>query len=386
MPKPRILVVEDEFVTATDIQGRLAGMGYEVPAVVNNGEEAVRRAGELRPSLVLMDIGLAGRMNGIEAGKQIRERFGIPVIYLTGHSDDSTFWAALESEPDGYILKPFETKAMKYSIEMALSRHAAGAEGAPGPGGKPGSPGRGLKKAALVLLLLCVAGIIIFIAIHAAGLFPATSYERNVEAVREIARDYRSTHTYLGVETGQPADVYVCIDMAKDVWNIIKTRGINAVIEVGNVRKNVTGMDDVDHAWVLAEVAPMRWIAVETTSGTVVTRDENPRYFTGLQFNDPAGLKEYSCGTGYCWSKTCVDNRCQACSAGNVLGTDLQCHPACGSAYCTGNSVCTGDRCLSCDPGSVVGTDNRCHPTCIDASHYCLDGFTCGPDNACHPV
>ena len=124
MTKPRILIVEDEFITATDIQNNLRGMGYEIPAVVDTGEEAIRLAGELQPSLVLMDITLKGKMNGIEAAKQIRGRFDIPVIYLTAHSDESTFRTALVSEPFGYIIKPFGTREMKISIEMALYKHA----------------------------------------------------------------------------------------------------------------------------------------------------------------------------------------------------------------------------------------------------------------------
>ena len=73
----RILVVEDEFITATDIQIALVGMGYDVPALVDNGEEAIRKAGELHPTLILMDIGLAGKMSGIEAAKQIYEDFKV---------------------------------------------------------------------------------------------------------------------------------------------------------------------------------------------------------------------------------------------------------------------------------------------------------------------
>jgi PAS domain S-box-containing protein len=120
----RILVVEDEFITATDIKNSLKGMGYEIPAVVDSGPEAIRKTGELAPSLVLMDISLKGKMNGIEAANQIREKYDIPVIYLTAHSDESTFRGALASEPFGYILKPFEAREMKISIEMALYKHA----------------------------------------------------------------------------------------------------------------------------------------------------------------------------------------------------------------------------------------------------------------------
>ena len=124
MKPVKILVVEDEFITATDIQNSLRGMGYEVPAIADSGEEAIRKAGELRPSLVLMDISLKGKMDGIEAANQIRGKYDIPVIYLTAHSDESTFRGALVSEPFGYIIKPFEAREMKISIEMALYKHA----------------------------------------------------------------------------------------------------------------------------------------------------------------------------------------------------------------------------------------------------------------------
>jgi CheY-like chemotaxis protein len=401
MTKTRILVVEDEFITATDIRSSLEAMGYEVPAVADNGEGAISTAGRLLPSLVIMDIGLAGKMNGIEAGKQIRERFDIPVIFLTAHSDESTFWSALASEPFGYITKPFEAHELKYNIEMALQKHAK----ARGKGrGAAKIPAGWVKMLPLVLLLLGTLLVAAILA-HPSGLAPpangmapvplpgnsipdqpgGTRYEKNVAIVREIARGYHETHTYLGVQNGQSTDVYVCIDMAKDVWNMIKTRGINAVIVIGNVKTTISTMSDVNHAWVIAEVGPMQWLAVETTSGYVVTREENPLYYTGMQFETPVDMREYSCGKGYCWSNTCVNDQCQECSTGFILGTDLQCYPACGSGYCTGNSVCADGQCLRCEKGQVVGTDTRCHPACIDSTHYCLEGFTCGPDNRCHP-
>jgi CheY-like chemotaxis protein len=400
MTKTKILVVEDEFITATDIQIALIGMGYDVPVVVDNGEEAIRKAGELHPSLVLMDIGLAGKMNGIEAAKQIRERFDIPVIILTAHSDESTFWSALASEPFGYIIKPFETRELKISIEMALHKH-----------GKTHTIDKILKKLPLIFLILGVVFFIGFLVnpfrfyqagnpgpsvpplntINTTSTLPAppaekTLYEKNVEIVKGIAEDYHSTHTYLGVQTGQSSDMYACIDMAKDVWNMIKTRGINAVLEVGNVKENITTMTDVNHAWVLAEVGPMQWLAVETTGGFVVTKEANPRYYVGMQFDTPAEMKEYICGKDYCWSNTCVDDRCQECNSGYVLGTDLQCHPECGSTYCTGDNVCVNGRCQRCDSGYVLGTDNKCHPACRDSNHYCLPGYVCGTDNRCHPA
>jgi len=124
MRKVTILVVEDEFITGADIQNNLRQTGYEVPFVVDNGEDAIRKAGELHPDLVLMDITLLGKMTGIEAAAQIRDRYGIPVIFLTAHSDDTTITRALESEPFGYIVKPFEERNLKSTIKMALFKHS----------------------------------------------------------------------------------------------------------------------------------------------------------------------------------------------------------------------------------------------------------------------
>ena len=87
MTPTRILVVEDESIVALDIKDRLESLGYEVPVTVASGEKAIELTGVLRPDLVLMDIQLQGRMDGVEAADQIRRQFGIPVIYLTANAD-----------------------------------------------------------------------------------------------------------------------------------------------------------------------------------------------------------------------------------------------------------------------------------------------------------
>ena len=124
MATATILVVEDEFITGADLQNNLREMGYDVPVVVDTGEGAIKKAGELHPDLVLMDITLIGKMTGIEAAAQIRDRYGIPVIFLTAHSDDPTFEKALQSEPFGYIIKPIEPSNLRTGIGTALYKHA----------------------------------------------------------------------------------------------------------------------------------------------------------------------------------------------------------------------------------------------------------------------
>ena len=125
MTQARILVVEDESIVALDIQDRLESLGYEVPATVASGESAVEQAGVLRPDLVLMDIQLQGRMDGVEAADQIRQRFGIPVIYLTANADHPTVQRAKVTEPFGYVIKPFEERELHTTIEVALYKHQA---------------------------------------------------------------------------------------------------------------------------------------------------------------------------------------------------------------------------------------------------------------------
>ncbi len=124
MNKARILIVEDENVVAKDIQGRLNQLGYSVPFTVASGEEALRKAREIDPQLILMDIRLSkGFLNGVEAAEQINEKFDIPVVYLTAYADQATMERAKLTNPFGYILKPFQTKELHISIEMALFRH-----------------------------------------------------------------------------------------------------------------------------------------------------------------------------------------------------------------------------------------------------------------------
>jgi PAS domain S-box-containing protein len=123
MSETKILVVEDEAITGMDIQRSLTEMGYFVVAIATTGELAVRKAGELHPDLILMDIMLAGKMNGIEAAEEIKQKHRIPVVYLSAYSDDSYLAKAKITEPFGYILKPFRELELKTTIEMALYKN-----------------------------------------------------------------------------------------------------------------------------------------------------------------------------------------------------------------------------------------------------------------------
>jgi PAS domain S-box-containing protein len=119
----KILVVEDNSIVVMELRERLQGLGYVVSGVASYGEEAIEKASETRPDLVLMDIRLRGTIDGVEAAEQIRHRFDIPVIYLTSYVDEDTLQQAKVTEPYGYILKPFEERELHSSIEVALYKH-----------------------------------------------------------------------------------------------------------------------------------------------------------------------------------------------------------------------------------------------------------------------
>lgn len=123
MKPPRVLVVEDEAIVAMDIAERLLGMGYELAGQTASGEQALRLAGEQKPDLVLMDIRLQGDMDGVAAAEALRNRFRVPVIFLTAYSEEATLNRAKRTEPFGYILKPFDDRELKSTIEIALYKH-----------------------------------------------------------------------------------------------------------------------------------------------------------------------------------------------------------------------------------------------------------------------
>jgi PAS domain S-box-containing protein len=121
--KSSILIVEDEAIIAAHLERILGRLGYDVAGMVASGEEALQKVEETTPDLVLMDIKLVGGLDGIEAAAQIRDRFGVPVVYLTGYAEDMVIQQAKTTEPYGYLAKPVHERELRATIEMALYRH-----------------------------------------------------------------------------------------------------------------------------------------------------------------------------------------------------------------------------------------------------------------------
>lgn len=120
--REKILVVEDERIVAFNIQQRLARLGYAMPMVAASGADALRIAGETNPDLVLMDIQIEGEIDGIETASRLASNQAVPIIYLTGHADETTLKRARATLPHGYLLKPFSESEMHATIQMALER------------------------------------------------------------------------------------------------------------------------------------------------------------------------------------------------------------------------------------------------------------------------
>jgi len=123
MSGERIMVVEDESILVMLLKRKLNNYGYGEIDWVDTGEAAVRNAESFKPDLILMDIVLKGNMDGIEAAKRINENFDIPIIYLTAYSSDEVLKRALETEPYGYIIKPFRELEINANIKIALHKH-----------------------------------------------------------------------------------------------------------------------------------------------------------------------------------------------------------------------------------------------------------------------
>ncbi|MGB9978156.1 response regulator [Methanobacterium sp.] len=123
MSDEKILIVEDESIVAMALEHKLLDLGYEIVDTVDNGEDAVKCAIQLKPDLILMDIILKGKVNGIEAAKQIKDKLDVPIIYLTAYSPNELVERASIDKPHEYLIKPFKKSELNDHIKMSLSYH-----------------------------------------------------------------------------------------------------------------------------------------------------------------------------------------------------------------------------------------------------------------------
>lgn len=123
MASVRVLIVEDEFIVAEDIKTYLTDFGYTVAGTAADAKTATELASETLPEIVLMDIKLKYGSDGIDAARQIRERWDIPVVFVTAYADPKTLERAKSASPAGYVTKPVTPAGLRSSIEMAIASH-----------------------------------------------------------------------------------------------------------------------------------------------------------------------------------------------------------------------------------------------------------------------
>lgn len=123
--KQKILIVEDEYIIGQNLKMKLEEMGYEVTAVLDNGEDAIKMVKVDRPNIILMDIMLNGDLDGIETTINIKKIIDVPFIYTTAYSSDSFLKRAKETRPYGYVIKPYSDRELLIAIELALSKYEA---------------------------------------------------------------------------------------------------------------------------------------------------------------------------------------------------------------------------------------------------------------------
>ena len=120
----RALIVEDEVLIVEELTERLSALGFSVIGAVGSADEGIEIATRHRPDLVLMDIRLKGKKDGIDAALEIRRQVDVPIVYLTAHSDRNTVDRAKRTDHDGFVLKPFRGSELSTTIGIALQRHA----------------------------------------------------------------------------------------------------------------------------------------------------------------------------------------------------------------------------------------------------------------------
>jgi DNA-binding LytR/AlgR family response regulator len=132
MNKVKVLVVEDEYIVAQDISNNLAKFGYAVTAMVRTGEDAIQSVKTNEPDIVLFDVRLEGKMDGVTAAEKVRLISRIPFIYITAYSDKKTFERAKFTAPHAYILKPFNFSNLHAAIELAMHNFSNNTTSEPG--------------------------------------------------------------------------------------------------------------------------------------------------------------------------------------------------------------------------------------------------------------
>lgn len=122
MENNKVLIVEDETIVALDIKSAIKKIGFQVTGTVTNYDDALNSVKNNAPDIIMMDINLKNSKDGIQTAKDIQKLKNVPIIFLTAYSDDETIKRAVETNPVGYLIKPFKREELKSTLLLALHK------------------------------------------------------------------------------------------------------------------------------------------------------------------------------------------------------------------------------------------------------------------------
>lgn len=282
----RLLIVEDEPIVALDLQQELEEFGCEVVAMAQSADEALMAVEESQPDLALMDLHIVGTLDGIQTARLLRDAYQVPSVFLTAYSDDATIARAVREMPYGYLTKPFQTRELKATLQVALHKAKVDA-GQRRAHGRIASTIDGMHEA---LLTVSLAGDIQFLNAAAERMIGRSREDATGKHLREMV-DLRDAHNgpipmparhglsgpieEFGLTLNQPGNTSTLVDM------IVSPFTDNAGVQTGYVltlrkadeRVRSQALEEAFNATDLFELAPMAMVQLDS-SGHIVRVNE----------------------------------------------------------------------------------------------------------------
>jgi PAS domain S-box-containing protein len=272
----RILIVEDEPIVALDLQQELEQFGCEVVALAQSADEALMAVEESQPDLALMDLHIFGSLDGIQTARLLRDAYQVPSIFLTAYSDDTTISRAVREMPYGYLTKPFQTRELKATLQVALHKAKVDA-GLRKDHGKIASTVDGMNEAVIAVSL---AGDIQFINASAERLIGSTREQASGRHIRDVV-DLRDMHSHpvaiparhglsspieeFGLTLSQPGALPVLVDLSISPFSDSSGMQTGYVLTLRKADERVRSqaVEEAFNAADLFELAPMAMVQLD---------------------------------------------------------------------------------------------------------------------------
>ncbi len=253
MSQARIFLVEDEAIIAADLTLRLTKMNFDVVGCADNAAAALEAIARLQPDLILMDIVIKGPMNGIEAARVVRAHDDVPVVFLTSHADPKTVDGAVDSDPFGYVLKPFNDRELNVAIRVALHRQGIEAQL------------RRMERRMSTILASIGDGVV------------STDSQGRITLLNEAAAQLTGWNSAEAV--GQPLEEVLCVmdEASREPLTDLVSRGLQGQFTLGESQPLVLRQRHGNDLPMADSVAPIRDHDGSTTGVVVVFRDATER-------------------------------------------------------------------------------------------------------------